>query len=56
MIYRGVFLHPHYNVDEVELHSGGEGSIHRIVGQPGLAAKIYHKARLSSSPTARNEL
>lgn len=56
MIYRGVFLHPHYNVDEVELHSGGEGSIHRIVGQPGLVAKIYHKARLSSSPTARNEL
>lgn len=56
MIYYGVFRQPYYHVDEVKLHSGGEATIHRVVGHPGLIAKIYHEERLSSTPTAREDM
>ena len=56
MIYYGVFRQPYYHVDEVRLHSGGEATIHRVVGHPGLIAKIYHEERLSSTPTAREDM
>src|SRR5699024_4975559 len=56
MIYYGVFRQPYYRVDDIKVHSGGEATIHRVVGHPGLIAKIYHEERLSSTPTAREDM